>query len=96
MTGLKADFSFTPSYGNGPLTVQFTDLSTGGPLSWLWKFDDGRGGFAISTKQNPTHVFTSPPYLRRWVELTVQNADGIDTKRVGPFPGGVYLNIPST
>lgn len=92
----KADFSFSPGSGNAPLSVQCTDLSTGDPLSWMWKFDDGLGGFATSTEQNPVHVFTAPPYLRRYIELTVQNEEGMDTKRVGPWPGGVYLNIPST
>ncbi len=34
-----------------PLTVQFTDSSTGDNLEYLWTFGDGN----TSTSQNPTH-----------------------------------------
>ena len=33
-----------------PFTVNFTDLTTGGPVSWAWNFGDGN----TSTAQNPT------------------------------------------
>jgi len=51
-----ANFFFTPASPVVGQPVQFTDTSTGGPISWLWAFGDG--GF--STSQNPTHTFTSP------------------------------------
>jgi len=35
-------------------TIQFTDKSTGYPVSWLWKFGDGK----ISTLQNPKHTYS--------------------------------------
>ncbi|MBN1167590.1 MAG: PKD domain-containing protein, partial [Methanospirillaceae archaeon] len=38
---IVADFSGTPTSGTAPLTVQFTDLSTGGPTMWAWDFGDG-------------------------------------------------------
>jgi hypothetical protein len=34
-------------------TIQFTDKSTGYPVSWLWKFGDGK----ISTSRNPKHTY---------------------------------------
>ena len=34
-------------------TLQFTDKSTGYPVSWLWKFGDGK----ISTSRNPKHTY---------------------------------------
>jgi len=37
------------------LTVQFNDLTSGDPDSWLWGFGDG----ATSTDQNPSHTFAA-------------------------------------
>ncbi len=51
--------------------VQFTDLTTGKPLSWVWDFGDGSEG---SDLQNPTHVYVSPGAYS--VTLTVSDADG--------------------
>lgn len=48
-----ADFSATPTEGILPLTVSFTDSSTGDVSDWLWSFGDGD----ISTSQNPTHTY---------------------------------------
>ncbi len=53
---MDAEFSGTPSFGCGPLTVNFTDESTGGATGWLWDFGDGN----ISTAQNPSHVYDIP------------------------------------
>jgi len=49
--------SFTVNQTSGctPLTVQFTDTSTGTPASWNWSFGDG----SISAVQNPVHTYTS-------------------------------------
>jgi len=48
-----ADFSADPVSGDVPLTVQFTDLSTGDGISeWAWDFDDD--GTIDSTEQNPS------------------------------------------
>jgi hypothetical protein len=72
-TGLAASFAASPASGTTPLTVQFTDTSTGGPTAWLWTFDDG----ATSTEQHPTHTYTNPGIYS--VTLTAMNADGSDT-----------------
>ena len=38
---MPVDFNATPRSGNAPLTVAFTDESTGGPLNnWSWYFGD--------------------------------------------------------
>lgn len=42
--------------GAHPLTVQFTDNSTGNPTSWEWDFGDSD----MSTVQNPSYTFTRP------------------------------------
>jgi PKD repeat protein len=46
-----ADFSATPAAGVDPLTVDFTDASSGSITAWAWDFGDG----TASTAQNPTH-----------------------------------------
>lgn len=38
--GPVAAFSGTPASGTSPLTVNFTDLSTGSPTGWAWFFGD--------------------------------------------------------
>lgn len=52
-------YTATPSYGAGPLTVQFNAASvdlTGNPVGgWLWDFGDG----STDTVQNPSHTYTS-------------------------------------
>jgi PKD repeat protein len=73
---LDANFSATPRTGNYPLSVKFTDLSTGSPTSWKWDFNsDGR---IDSTKKIPTYKYlTSGVYT---VTLTVANTLGSDTE----------------
>ena len=50
---LRADFSAEPKNGLVPLSVQFTNISTGNPTSWLWNFGNGE----TSSEQNPTHIY---------------------------------------
>jgi PKD repeat protein/photosystem II stability/assembly factor-like uncharacterized protein len=64
-SGLSADFTATPLYGNSPLVVQFTDASSGSPTAWLWDFGDGN----TSVQQNPSHSFNSDGLYT--VKLTV-------------------------
>ena len=93
MAAPVANFKAVPQFGTSPLVVQFTDLSTGNPTSWAWKFDDGGESFTTSSVQNPTHTFVGPPSFGRYVELTVTNAEGSSTKYVGrTYPGGVFIN----
>jgi PKD repeat protein len=68
--GPVADFSADKFSGTAPLTVQFTDTSTGDPSEWKWVFGDGN----VSREQNPSHEFKDKrDYL---VQLTVVNALG--------------------
>ncbi len=69
-----ADFSATPTSGCAPLSVQFTDQSSGSPTSWLWSFGDG----TTSSEQNPSHDYAECGLYA--VTLTVQNAYGSDTE----------------
>jgi PKD repeat protein len=68
-----AAFSATPTSGKVPLTVKFTDKSTGSPTSWKWSFGDG----STSTAQNPTHKYSKTG--KYTVSLTVKNAKGSST-----------------
>jgi PKD repeat protein len=84
----QPDANFTQDVTNGqpPLSVSFTDLSTGQPTSWLWNFGNGN----TSEQQNPSHIYESPGnYL---VSLTVSNSTGSDTK-ANPFYIRVGYNL---
>jgi PKD repeat protein len=68
-----ADFAANPVSGLAPLTVAFTDQSSGNPTSWRWDFGDG----ATSTTQNPTHTYAAPGTYT--VSLTATNVAGSNT-----------------
>jgi len=69
-----ADFNATPTSGNAPLTVQFTDNSRGnGITTWNWAFGDG----GTSTFQNPRYIYNTPGNYT--VKLTVTNDGGSNT-----------------
>ena len=67
------EFSANNTLGFKPLTIQFTDQSTGHPTSWAWDFGDG----STSTLQNPVHTYTEAGVYT--VSLTASNAFGTDT-----------------
>ncbi|WP_292731516.1 lectin like domain-containing protein [Methanoculleus sp.] len=52
----QANFTANVTAGPAPLTVRFTDTSTGDPTAWSWTFGDG----AASAEQNPTHTYVLP------------------------------------
>lgn len=67
-----ASFTADPMIGCVPLSVDFTDTSTGDPINWDWEFGDG----GTSTVQNPTHLYEVVGNYT--VNLTVCNLDGCD------------------
>lgn len=73
-TAPVADFSATPISGPAPLTVQFSDLSSGTPTEWNWDFEND--GTIDSMAKNPSHVFTNPGTYS--VYLSVANPYGSD------------------
>jgi PKD repeat protein len=84
-----ADFSASPTAGGLPLAVNFADLSSNTPTSWLWDFGDS----TTSTSQNPSHTYTSSGTYT--VALTVTNAAGNNTKTVvGCIRAGVQPSYP--
>ena len=71
---LSANFSANPRSGVAPLSVNFTDESTGTITSWNWNFGDGSN----SAMQNPLHTYTNEGQYS--VSLTVSGPDGSDTE----------------
>jgi|GEM_PF-3700081 len=70
---LSADFSAEPLSGEAPLTVQFTDLSSGDPTDWLWSFGNG----ATSADVNPLYTYeNSGTYT---VSLYISKGTEVDT-----------------
>jgi len=59
-------FIAAPTAGTAPITVSFTDTSTGAPTGWLWDFGDG----STSTSQNPTHTYNSDGVYLPSLEVT--------------------------
>lgn len=65
-----ANFSMDVNSGTAPLTVNFTNLSTGNGNTYAWEFGDG----ATSTATNPSNTFDQAgTYI---VRLTATNAIG--------------------
>ena len=69
-----AQFSGFPTSGRAPLTVTFTDYSSGTITSWEWDFGDGN----MSFEKNPVHEYTRADSFD--VSLTVSGPGGSDTE----------------
>src|SRR6266568_3947548 len=75
-SSLTADFTANPTSGNAPLTVQFTDKSTGTITAWDWNFGDGS---AHSSVQNPSHTYNSAADFT--VTLTITGSGGATSSK---------------
>ena len=69
-----ASFTANRTSGTSPLSVKFTDTSSGSPTSWSWKFGDS----GSSMQQNPVYVFENTGTYS--VQLIVSNGDGTSTE----------------
>ncbi|MCX6693663.1 MAG: PKD domain-containing protein [Methanomicrobiales archaeon] len=71
-----ADFSGEPVRGTMPLTVSFTDQSSGTPINWFWNFGDGPSGIGnfVDGVKNPVYTYQAPGTFS--VSLTASYADG--------------------
>jgi len=94
---LIADFSANPTSGCAPLTVDFTDQSTGEIDTWDWDFGDGS---AHSSAQNPSHTYNSAGDYT--VSLTITGSCGSDTEtktnyiEVEETPGADFVGEPTS
>lgn len=75
-TTASAGFSGTPTEGEAPFEVSFTDSSSGDISSWSWDFDNS--GSVDSTDQNPDYTYNTPGTYT--VKLTVSGLGGVDTE----------------
>lgn len=69
-----ADFSANPMSGTSPLTVNFTNQSTGTISEYSWDFGDG----SSSAEQNPSHEYSVAGTYT--VTLTVTGPGGSDSE----------------
>ncbi|MCP1714329.1 PKD repeat protein [Methanocalculus alkaliphilus] len=69
-TAFDADITF----GSAPLSVQFSDRSTGGPAEWIWDFGDG----TTSTIRHPSHTYREEGIYP--VSLSIRNEYGTDQR----------------
>jgi PKD repeat protein len=71
-----AGFTMNPSSGNAPLTVNFTNTSTGSPTpTYKWDFENT--GAIDSTATNPSYNYATPDNYAP--KLTATNSAGSDT-----------------
>src|SRR5256885_6374136 len=79
-----ANFAASSTSGCAPLSVTFTDQSTGNPFSWNWDFGNGQ----LGTQKNPSIAYYQPGTYT--VKLVVKNAAGVDqetkTNYITVFP----------
>jgi len=94
---LAADFSASPTSGEKPLEVKFTDMSLGEITSWSWDFGDG----SASAEQNPTHTYSTTGSFT--VSLTVTGPGGWDTETkttyvhvIEPVPVAAFSAAPTS
>lgn len=87
----SAAFTYSPTEGQAPLEISFTDTSVSGTAAitaWLWEFGDADE--TTSDEQNPSFIFTAPGVYT--VALTVTTSAGTDTATalitVSPRTGG--------
>jgi len=73
---ILASFTSDLNEGPAPLTVSFTDTSTGEIQKWEWEFGDGE----TSSEQNPVHTYQNPETYTPILTATGSSGqDGFDT-----------------
>jgi hypothetical protein len=72
---LIAEFTVDVIEGARPLSVQFSDLSTGSVEIWSWNFGDG----TTSSEQSPSHTYTEPGIYTVILQI-FNSAKGHDTE----------------
>ena len=91
------DFSASPVSGTAPLSVVFTNKTTGQVTSWRWDFGDG----STTIVSSPTHVYSFPGSYT--ATLTATGPGGTASKTApsavtvagdgAPPPGGIVVPL---
>jgi PKD repeat protein len=84
----SADFSGSPTTGPAPLSVQFTNQSSGDYDSCTWNFGDGA---SATTCTDPSHEYASPGIYQ--VGLTISGPGGQDA---AVKPAYIVAAVPVT
>lgn len=86
-----ASFTATPTTGNYPLVVDFTNTSTGGATNYVWNFDDNSAPISVGTTTGQTNTYTNPgTYI---VTLVASNGSCLDSYQDTIFVIGTPLEI---
>jgi PKD repeat protein len=98
-----AEFVASPRSGWAPLTVNFSDTSTGGPSSWTWDFSVAAGGTGAGSVSTGTALSQGPHAITYncagipgntctfGVSLQVGNAGGTSTQSQADY---VTVTVP--
>ena len=73
-----ASFTASPTSGAAPLSVGFTDQSSGSVTGWAWAFGDGN----TSTNQNPSDIYVNPGTYTVQEIVTGNGGSATDTQTV--------------
>ncbi len=92
-----AQFTGSPTSGGSPLTVAFTNSSTGSITSYAWTFGDG----GTSTAASPSHIYAAAGVYT--VSLTVTGPGGSNTQTrsnyvtvTAPAPVAQFTGSPTS
>jgi PKD repeat protein len=87
-----ANFAANITFGPAPLTVQFSDTSTGAPTSWTWSFryPEFSSPWDPYNQQNPVYVYNEPGVYN--VSLNVTNSAGSNQTVINYF---IVVTSPS-
>jgi PKD repeat protein len=87
-----AGFTGNPTTLNTGGSVQFTDLSSNNPVSWLWTFEGGVPSTSTSATPPPVTYNSAGQFT---VSLIVSNASGSDTMNKSGYINVIVPVIPS-
>jgi len=91
LSGPQANFNSDPEGGaQTGVNVQFTDVSTGNPVAWLWNFGDNNN----ASSQNAAHTFNTEGELN--ISLIVTDVAGCSDTLSRVFVVSNSLKIPNS
>lgn len=92
-TPVKGGFLADKRSGNAPLSVNFSDISSGAPETWKWDFNND--GIIDSDVQNPAYVFNNAGvYTVSLRAAKSSNSDSLKKVNYIVVPG--YAKLPFT